>query len=240
MIKLFRHIRRSLIQQNKMGKYFKYAIGEIFLVVIGILIALSINNWNEAQKEEALELDYLTGIKTDLESNINTAEYRISRILHKISALHKIDSTFITNRGIETHDISLDSVKIGYLFNRGPSFRLISGTYKALTSNASAGLIKNTQLFQSIQELYEVSQLATNSVYSDLKRREEYVGWKYAKELKNSDLQTFFMDNPNKKEVLADFDYYYRQQVLMCRQFMNKHELMLQIIDDINTELEQR
>jgi len=125
------------MSENKTRKYFKYAIGEIILVVVGILIALSINNWNEAQKEEALELDYLTGIKTDLESNINTAEYRISRILHKISALHKIDSTFITNRGIETHDISLDSVKIGYLFNRGPSFRLISGTYKV------AGLAKS-------------------------------------------------------------------------------------------------
>ena len=50
MIKFFRHIRRALIQENKMGKYFKYAIGEIFLVVIGILIALQINNWNEVRK----------------------------------------------------------------------------------------------------------------------------------------------------------------------------------------------
>ena len=50
MIKFFRHIRRSLIQKNQMGKYFKYAIGEILLVVIGILIALQINNWNEDRK----------------------------------------------------------------------------------------------------------------------------------------------------------------------------------------------
>ncbi len=47
MIKFFRHIRRSLLNDNKMGKYFKYAFGEIVLVVIGILIALQINNWNE-------------------------------------------------------------------------------------------------------------------------------------------------------------------------------------------------
>lgn len=50
MIKFFRKIRYNLMEQNKTAKYFKYAIGEIVLVVIGILIALSINNWNENRK----------------------------------------------------------------------------------------------------------------------------------------------------------------------------------------------
>ena len=52
MIKFFRKIRYNLMEQNKTGKYFKYAIGEIILVVIGILIALSINNWNEERKSD--------------------------------------------------------------------------------------------------------------------------------------------------------------------------------------------
>jgi len=47
MIKFFRQIRKTLISENKTGKYFKYAIGEILLVVIGILIAFSINTWNQ-------------------------------------------------------------------------------------------------------------------------------------------------------------------------------------------------
>jgi len=225
---------------GKTGKYFKYAIGEIFLVMIGILLALQVNNWNEKRQERTSEINYLIGIKTDLESDIPTIELRINRILQKISALHKIDSTFIPGRDIETHDISIDTINIEWMFNRGPSLRLIEGSYKALTSNTAAGLIKNTQLHQSIQDLYEVKQPSTNSVYSDLKRREEHVGWKYANELKNSNLQSFFIDNSNKKEVLADFEFYYRQQVLLCRQFMNKHDLMLKIIDNINTELKQR
>jgi hypothetical protein len=50
MIKFFRKIRQNLLMENKTGKYFKYAIGEIILVVIGILIALQINNWNESRK----------------------------------------------------------------------------------------------------------------------------------------------------------------------------------------------
>ena len=53
MLKFFRKIRFNHMEKNKTGKYFKYAIGEIILVVIGILIALSINNWNESRKENS-------------------------------------------------------------------------------------------------------------------------------------------------------------------------------------------
>jgi len=50
MIKFFRKIRYALMEKNKTGKYLKYAFGEIMLVVIGILIALQINNWNEEKR----------------------------------------------------------------------------------------------------------------------------------------------------------------------------------------------
>lgn len=66
MIKFFRKIRQRLLTENKFSKYLLYAIGEIVLVVIGILIALSINNWNEANKQEILEIKYLKRLKTDL------------------------------------------------------------------------------------------------------------------------------------------------------------------------------
>ena len=55
MIKFFRKIRYDLMEKNKTGKYFKYAIGEIVLVVIGILIALQINNFNEQRKDSEKE-----------------------------------------------------------------------------------------------------------------------------------------------------------------------------------------
>ena len=56
MIKFFRKIRQNLLSEGKTEKYFKYAIGEILLVVIGILIALQINNWNEQRKANKQEL----------------------------------------------------------------------------------------------------------------------------------------------------------------------------------------
>jgi len=66
MIKFFRKIRYDLIEKNKTGKYLKYAIGEIVLVVVGILIALQINTWNENQKLRIQELIHLRNLKDDL------------------------------------------------------------------------------------------------------------------------------------------------------------------------------
>lgn len=66
MIKFFRHIRQQLLSEGKTGKYLKYAIGEIILVVIGILIALSINNWNENRKTEIKIKNSLIALRIDL------------------------------------------------------------------------------------------------------------------------------------------------------------------------------
>ena len=66
MIKLFRKIRQNLLSEGKTGKYLKYAIGEIILVVIGILIALQINNWNEEQKQIAYQKNQLSNLQTEI------------------------------------------------------------------------------------------------------------------------------------------------------------------------------
>ena len=70
MIKFFRKIRYDLMKKNKTAKYLKYALGEIILVVIGILIALNINNWNEHQKGKKNEVELLNSLKKELIQNI--------------------------------------------------------------------------------------------------------------------------------------------------------------------------
>ena len=75
MIKFFRKIRQKLLIENKFSKYLIYAIGEIVLVVIGILIALSINNWNESRKENLIEQNYLRRLLVDLESDYKTLTF---------------------------------------------------------------------------------------------------------------------------------------------------------------------
>jgi hypothetical protein len=69
-MRFFRQIRLELFKGNKTSKYFKYAFGEIFLVVIGILIALQINNWNESTKENRILIDYLVKIKSHTKEDL--------------------------------------------------------------------------------------------------------------------------------------------------------------------------
>ena len=84
MIKFFRKIRYNLMSENKTGKYFKYAIGEIVLVVIGILIALQINNWNSNRIEKESDSQLIGALITDLklknEELISDLEYGKSLI----------------------------------------------------------------------------------------------------------------------------------------------------------------
>lgn len=70
MIKFFRHIRQKLLSENKFSKYLIYAIGEIILVVIGILIALQINNWNENRLKQEQLISVYERTLTDIENDV--------------------------------------------------------------------------------------------------------------------------------------------------------------------------
>ena len=78
MINFFRRIRKQLADDNKPLKYARYAIGEIVLVVIGILIALSINNWNESKKTHLQDIEFLNNLKVELSVDISAFNDRKS------------------------------------------------------------------------------------------------------------------------------------------------------------------
>ena len=103
MIKFFRPIRQNLIMKNKTSKYFKYAIGEIVLVVIGILLALQINNWNENRKNAVKETQLLMSFKKDLEENIIELERVIKKSKNTSS---KADSILMLQKK-EIEDVTL-------------------------------------------------------------------------------------------------------------------------------------
>ena len=73
MTPFFRRIRKKMADDNKPLKYMRYAIGEVVLVVIGILIALQINNWNEEKKTEQRIVSFLIEIQNNLDNDISKA-----------------------------------------------------------------------------------------------------------------------------------------------------------------------
>ncbi len=105
MIKFFRKIRQNLLVENKTRKYFKYAIGEIVLVVIGILIALSINNWNENRKVDGEILKSLIEIRNNLISD----SLNIRQTSIKKSQDIDIQATVI--QALENRNIPYDSLE---------------------------------------------------------------------------------------------------------------------------------
>jgi hypothetical protein len=125
MIKFFRKIRQNMLDEGKTGKYLKYAVGEILLVVVGILIALQINNWNENRKNRIIEKNILTSIKLDLISDtisynngierINFSNKSIKLILNKpelqdsLSALNFISSYSLAD--IRSRNTSFEFLK---------------------------------------------------------------------------------------------------------------------------------
>lgn len=151
MQKFFRHISKKRITENKTINYLIYTIGEILLVVIGILVALQIDNWNERRKSEVLELNLLKEMKTNLRSDIVDMKINIS--------YHE--------RGVESATIILKSFKNNYPYNDSlnkhygkvpmiPKFLMSENAYNSM-NNEGIRIIRNDSLRNAITHHYEAS-----------------------------------------------------------------------------------
>jgi len=118
MISFFRKIRQKLLTINKFTQYLLYAIGEIALVMAGILLALQVNNWNEQKKERIREVSLLRELKGNLETNIQNLEKDIAvqeflnlwtfrGALRASSTLRKRETAEETRRVIERIEVTL-------------------------------------------------------------------------------------------------------------------------------------
>ena len=145
MIKFFRKIRYDLMEKNKTGKYFKYAIGEILLVVIGILIALQINNLNEKNKVSAKQESYLTLIKVEMLNNLESlkteksklsksikSQQQILELMHNRTALDTVSESYLSKMMVPAL-----SITIGINYENGILTELTaSGGLKDIENNA--------------------------------------------------------------------------------------------------------
>jgi hypothetical protein len=152
MIKFFRHIRQSLVMENKTSRYFKYAIGEIILVVIGILIALQINNWNTEKDNRNKEQLYLNTLKIDLKNQIQEIETQITAEKRFCSYGKTILKAFNENETF-IFDASLLEAANGLQDRR--TFKTVNPTYTELINTGDMKLISNAAFKNSLVVFYQ-------------------------------------------------------------------------------------
>jgi hypothetical protein len=139
MIKVFRKIRKKLLAESKTSKYLVYALGEIILVVIGILIALQVNNWNEFRKDRIKEQSVLHQLKKEYTSNLKQLESKIQIRNILINSSKKILSYIDHQKGAPADSILYYMSKGNYR----PTFDPIKND---LISSNKLALIQNDQL----------------------------------------------------------------------------------------------
>ncbi|MGB5480873.1 MAG: DUF6090 family protein [Eudoraea sp.] len=151
MIHFFRQIRQRLLTENRFSKYILYAVGEIILVVIGILIALQINNWNEARKSRIVETVLLKTIKSDLARTLSDVKDDYENHLKSQKSGNKFKRFLLGENMLE------DSIYLH--FNRLSQDRHFfpkSSGYESLKSS-DMNIISNDSLRMIITELYELT-----------------------------------------------------------------------------------
>lgn len=151
MLKFFRKIRQNLIFKGNTVNYLKYAIGEIILVVIGILIALQINNWNESRKLVIEEKQYYKNIKRQLNEDADFINNNI-----EFNQYYYDQYDYATQQLLNNDRSHLDSLAIIALnLLEYSDFHQESNIYAALVNSGEIKLINNQDIVEGLQKLEE-------------------------------------------------------------------------------------
>jgi len=152
MLRFFRTIRKKLIEQDNVRKYLLYAIGEILLVVIGILIALQVNNWNEQRKENKLSEEYISRIAEDLDRLIERSEYKRQQNREILSSI--TETQRLLERGTPLSDAEKVTVDYAMIFFPRTTNQLTSMlTYDEMKESGNLNLIDDITLRNELAEL---------------------------------------------------------------------------------------
>jgi hypothetical protein len=175
MITFFRRIRQKLMTEHKFGKYLLYAIGEIFLVMIGILLALQVNTWKIEKENTVKEKTYLTGIKSDLIKDKGLILRLIPNNYESRVQFFQFTDSLVQNRSEEIRNIPFED--INHLYWPTRTFFPFVGTYSSLISDNSTLYITNTKLLHKIREIYDIDYQRLNYVGLILDDTAEKISW---------------------------------------------------------------
>ncbi|MEL7249591.1 MAG: DUF6090 family protein [Bacteroidota bacterium] len=167
MIRFFREVKQRLLSENKVGSYLSYAIGEIILVVLGILIAIQVNNRNTNQQERKIESSYLVSIQNNLQEDIEELQVRLGKDSTHLNASTQLIRAFRVD-SIRTNEVALkkaihNSSTISYFNPQNTAF-------EDMKSTGNLDLIESESLRNRILEYYNYSQrvVASQAINNEL------------------------------------------------------------------------
>ena len=162
MLRFFRKIRQQFLMENHFSKYLLYAIGEILLVMIGILLALQVNNWNEQRKNKQTEQKTIQAILNNLEEDSQTLQQVMERYELTLKNIKRLFAP-----------LPIPDDSLGYISTRAvgvSNFIPITMAFDRSMSSGSFNLIGSDSVVQSIQRLYGFDYKSLNEVDRNLNR----------------------------------------------------------------------
>lgn len=155
MLRFFSKIRYKLAAENKVGKYLRYAVGEILLVVIGILIALQINNWNEKRIQKIQGQSLMLELIDEITEDIITCDWAIENLTENIKTQEAI---------FKVTDLEkLDPDSLLLIFNySNVDIKINANTYEKIKNQGITKLSDNSDLNKRINEYFDVEVMVFN------------------------------------------------------------------------------
>ncbi len=253
MINFFRKIRKKMADANKPMKYMRYAIGEIVLVVIGILIALQINNWNEGRKKEVLEIQFLKSIKKDLVSDT----LYINRRINDSEKLIGNHYQYIHNVYEEQKDLKEFKELADLLWFNSEHFAPQNSTFFEILNSGQLNIFKNGQLKDDFISLYNDYNIASSAIkeYNEFTATEltkinltflkywEPFSYIFDETYPFNDAEWRYINDPNTQEfkliekLAAIYSHKHKE---FLNYFIDLQSKVKLIINDLERELETR
>ena len=225
MIQFFKKNRHTLIKNNNPKKYFAYADGEILIIIIGILIAVGINNWNENRKLKIKELKILSELRSDLIQNMNDVEENIHFLTQSIQ------SNEIIKYHIENQLPNNDSLNYHFsLLNAYVAFIMNQTTYDNL-KQIGIDMISNDSLRLSISDLYG-HRYASYRKFEDQYLLEHYTN--YIKPIIISEFSTL------ERNIFVPINYHQLINHPQLKQVINYSITLYTIYIGIQSDLQNR
>jgi len=215
MITIFRNIRMQLLAAGRTGKYLKYALGEILLVVVGILIALQINNWNIDQTNRKREQQYLENIVLDLKKDIESLEDLMQFRKSRLAGDQKIIDHM---QGTPVEDLDgLTTCIINSMMER--NFMPNNTTFSELSHSGNLNLISNGSIKFLLLELQNLYKINAHAIEHEKYDYREYISKSTIREIDVAQLFPVFLGNSTAEEQKITLESF--NNLLSSREYKN-------------------